>query len=1208
MSAVHAGHTSQLDLLPTDARGSAPLATHVAVNHGGWFDAPTWAGGKVPGAGALVHIPSGVSVSYEGERDAALFIVRVDGTLSFHADNGAATRMSVDTLITAPGSSLQIEAATTHSGTVDIVFTETTPAAHSEYFTTGTQRESEPGRSGWDPQQLSLGLIAAGQVRIHGQQVSSSLQLAEAPVTGSTELVFRADPDVTGWGASQKIAIGGTQFLDQNPDGCQISTDEIRGISGVRVEDGLMVVTLDCALDFDHPGTTNQRTDAPLMGHVANLTRNVTFSSAAAHQEADDLREDGQSFDPTRAPEAHRNTRRGHVMFLQSGDVCVQHVAFHGLGRTGSSCPTDDAQTQTNGASGTSSEQITNQHGRHPLCIHEVLGSGQSDPAEHGSDSAITGPCSQVSAPVDHDADQNDDGGSHCTTPQRRDGAWLEGTAIWGSPGWGIVQHASDAVLKGNAVYGVSGSAIVAETGTETGRWENNLTMNTHRLAHEVGAAGRYENTPDSNDVQGSEGNGFYLKARAIEVVGNIAQSSARSGFLYRTDGADLRKSHIPTLDIDGLGHGLESIRAEDVPIRRFEGNQVIAAETAIRITADPLTAGSKSNDAWSNLRDLTAWEIGEAGVSIAHASKFIFAGFLILGTQDKKSLLGQQDSSGFLFKNSVADITVLNSHVENFGCAVYNWTQVSNRQQAVRRPRDFAGLSESDQASAHDGEGGVDGVENPAYNLWNTTVVGVTGANLATSFLRTPGHEVETTGGTVEAMPGTVNLKASSDSFTPGVDIELLGDSRDGALVALWREDPVNNPDQVEVFVEGTPISSRATDLTTEVWSGAVLEFAKEDSLGRQIFIYEDFSPLQPELTTRAVSAAGKLIFSKQMIDGVLSQDGFYRVGGIADMRFVVMKMAFTDRLSGEIEVKSFLVALDLAWRLPDTTRDLGPLQIQDDLIVAPQYRAFRNGAQVAGRAPVTLRDEMPSALLDSSGYVSGAFATEAIDNLMLKAAADVVETAAGTDTSRSPGARDEYNAHWNGVQSFDGDGRKSRKDDAEHPHLACQDQRDLPVGRDGGGAQSNRSWRNERTTDNGDNLFFGGGDRDRLNGGDNQDALAGHAGEETLSGDSGADIFTAVSGNDRHTGGNGADRYVFEKNPDLDVITDFDDGVDAIEFLIDAFGYDDLDILGTHDDAVATPDGGSVHLLDVNAADLDANNFMFASGDGKAEPPTLN
>lgn len=72
---IYAQH-SLINLIP----GST--ATHTAVQSGSWFDTLTWQEHIIPGDAAIVHIPMGVSVTYEGQSDAHLFAVRVDGAFT----------------------------------------------------------------------------------------------------------------------------------------------------------------------------------------------------------------------------------------------------------------------------------------------------------------------------------------------------------------------------------------------------------------------------------------------------------------------------------------------------------------------------------------------------------------------------------------------------------------------------------------------------------------------------------------------------------------------------------------------------------------------------------------------------------------------------------------------------------------------------------------------------------------------------------------------------------------------------------------------------------------------------------------------------------------------------------------------------------------------------------------------------------------------
>jgi len=65
-----------------------------------------------------------------------------------------------------------------------------------------------------------------------------------------------------------------------------------------------------------------------------------------------------------------------------------------------------------------------------------------------------------------------------------------------------------------------------------------------------------------------------------------------------------------------------EALNVEDLPMRVFDGNEVIAARQGIRIMTDSHDAVRKFNDAWSHMTNFTAWEIDEAGVSITYSSQ----------------------------------------------------------------------------------------------------------------------------------------------------------------------------------------------------------------------------------------------------------------------------------------------------------------------------------------------------------------------------------------------------------------------------------------------------------------------------------------------------------------------------------------------------------------------------------------------------------
>ena len=1233
MSAIgHAGHDHEphLDLLSVDENGSAPMATHVAIADGDWFDPGIWANGAVPGEGAVVHVPEGIAVSYQGASDANLFIVRVDGDLNLTAPDGMATKMVVDTMITSTSSTLVVDARAPDAGTVDIVFAEGQPAAHGSHYTDASTGDGVIGRHSWDPDQLSLGLVASGKVDIKGQEIEANAQLATGPAAGATTVMLDMDLAGSGWTAGQQIVIGGTVFGERGPDGAMQTQDEVRTITNVWMHGDKMVVQFNQPLQYDHSGPIDPTTGLELTGYVGNLSRNVTFSSEVADLDGDGLVDRGVSLDAEAGPAEHHVTERGHIMFMHNDDVTVHDIALNGLGRTDKSVAVDDVQTggiqdaplHADGGDrnayeedldtvlATPADEITNMRGRYALHLHLANVDDGHDHAEHEM-TGVMGPCPETGGPICQCGDQDADGIGDCLDEDLFDGAWIEGVAVWGSPGWGIVQHASDAVLKDNTVFDVAGSAFVAETGDETGRWEGNLAIGTY------GAADRSddEDSEHFNGDGGNAGNGFYMKSRALEVADNVAQSSARAGFFWHTEGGDLRDPATSKLGDFGVNaNHLDTIAADRVAIAGFEGNTVIAARQGIRIVASPEESLRKYNDVYSHMKDFTAWEVDSEGVSVTYSSKYIFEDFLLLGTEAKVTADAQQTNAGFYFKASVADVTVLNSHVERFDNAVTNWTQVGDRQefrQGYWDPKLPAGNS---FVEATGGMGHTDGIDNAAYNLWNTNVIGLTYDNLAAGPYRVPGIDIELEDGTLVRERGYQKWNSAEDVPNPsGVAIELLGDSRDGGLVALWREDIANHPDQDAMLDEHIPLAydnsiylgqitredgtllarfnygDYVEGINADIWSGTVLEFAKTDSLGRQVFNYGDFSPLNPAAIERVVTTNERLVFSKDEVDATLVKEGFFCVRGIDDVKFVILREQFSDRMTGDTKTAEILVALDQAWELPEGTIDGGLLMISDDMIIAPQYRVFRDGVLVEGRDAITLGPPKTTDLV-MPGEPSGWGMPEETSDLSEPAVAsprvegsdpgaawiakpppppevasiEIAEQEAamqgrsvGSSLANENGSGDAVNRLHSGEMT--GDGVSERAADVVTLFPS--------VGR------LHADWHDER--------LFGGADQQ-------EPGTAGYDG--VLFGGTTPDHAVARAG---------SDVFDFEAEAEDDIIVDFDNGVDAIEFMVESFGFEDVDSLREENDAVIEDglDGTQLSTEDVDNLRVDHFSF-FSSG----------
>ena len=263
-------HMAAMDLAPPQN------ATHVAAASGDWSSPSTWQAGRIPDEGSRVLIPEGVVLTLDSELTSSLKWLRVNGELRFATDRD--TELRVDTLVTAPGSRLEIgtaEQPVPSNVRAQVVFADLGPLSVEN-----------------DPMLMGRGAILHGSTRIHGAAKTSAVTAAIDPQRGDQQIVLDAQP--SGWAVGDQLVIAGT-----SPDGQGDETVRIQSIEGSRI-------LLDAPLNENHVTPRDH-----LKVHVANLTRNVEFSS------------ENRAID-----------RRGHVMFMHTRDVDVANAAFNDLGRT----------------------------------------------------------------------------------------------------------------------------------------------------------------------------------------------------------------------------------------------------------------------------------------------------------------------------------------------------------------------------------------------------------------------------------------------------------------------------------------------------------------------------------------------------------------------------------------------------------------------------------------------------------------------------------------------------------------------------------------------------------------------------------------------------------------------------------------------------------------------------------------------------------
>lgn len=322
-------HMALMDLMPNSQ------ATHVAIKNGSWFDASIWQGGKVPGDGAHVMIAEGINVRYDGESEARLKTVRLDGSLAFATDQN--TQMVVDTLVEMPTGTLTIGTA---SNPIQADKTARIVIANDGNIDTK-----------WDPTQLSRGVLTHGKVNIYGAEKADFVALAQDAEAGDRELILKQKP--SGWRVGDTIVLGGTSYSrhgsDQDNSRFRDEVLTITEISGKRVRFINNDITTgdQGILRFDHT-----RPDIPekdqLNLYVANTSRNVVIES-----------ENGADT-PIQ--------QRGHAMFMHNPDVHIQNAGFYHLGRSDKKQLVDDIGQNVDGSKGSGK----NVRGRYGLHLHRT--------------------------------------------------------------------------------------------------------------------------------------------------------------------------------------------------------------------------------------------------------------------------------------------------------------------------------------------------------------------------------------------------------------------------------------------------------------------------------------------------------------------------------------------------------------------------------------------------------------------------------------------------------------------------------------------------------------------------------------------------------------------------------------------------------------------------------------------------------------------
>lgn len=452
-----------------------------------------------------------------------------------------------------------------------------------------------------DPKQFGQGLITHGDVRIYGANKLDYVALKNDALKGDNELVLNLPNGASvpaGWRVGDQLVLGGTSYSAKGSDE-----------DNSRFQDEVLTIT---AVNGNRIRFTNN-----------NITSGDNSVLRFDHERPEGFEDEGLklyvanttrnvSFETENADRASLQ-QRGHVMFMHNPDVQVHNAGFYNLGRTDKSKPIDDPGQNVNGSSGSG----TNPRGRYSLHFHKIV-----------------------------TEDIN-------STP-----ASATGNAVVGSPGWGIVHHASYAVLEDNVVFDVVGSGIVAEAGNEIGAWRNNITIKTTGDGDSDTDLRVDPIRPDRVPLFdfGYQGEGYWVQGAAqVEMIDNIAISAAGGGIdiFGKADELDHYRE-APTFPVAYLPSKLQflaqkgesGIDVANLPLRRLSGFESYNSIDGIIFwqhmgnndgqlgfnTPDP----DPAHNARALVDDFKLWNIVRRGVHLQYGTQIDLVDGLILGNTSR--------------------------------------------------------------------------------------------------------------------------------------------------------------------------------------------------------------------------------------------------------------------------------------------------------------------------------------------------------------------------------------------------------------------------------------------------------------------------------------------------------------------------------------------------------------------------------------------
>jgi hypothetical protein len=278
--------------------------------------------------------------------------------------------------------------------------------------------------------------------------------------------------------------------------------------------------------------------------------------------------------------------RRGHLMFMAPGNT-LRYTGVYDLGRTDKTRPFTDP---IHGVPPEDAEENPNVKARYALHFH------------------ITG----------------------IEAARHR----VEGCAVWGSPGWGYVNHHSHADIVDCVSYRVVGSGFVSEAGDERGSFRRNFALRSAGSGEFLDSR-RFrtgEEKPGKVDDFGHGGHGFWFQGPRVAVEGNVAAGHRYYGFVYWNrplidwelrpgEEIDDRRGTVPNFPVS-LVEGREPLKESDhvtnghvssayLNLKAFRNNTAFASGGGLDISRHQFGWGHTRLGEWSRIEGFTAHDIG---------------------------------------------------------------------------------------------------------------------------------------------------------------------------------------------------------------------------------------------------------------------------------------------------------------------------------------------------------------------------------------------------------------------------------------------------------------------------------------------------------------------------------------------------------------------------------------------------------------------